>query len=130
MIKKSTLVVHLLQIGTNYIQTTDEFVRRRVNIEPESVCVLSRHSRAVPDVVERLLPEFVGIFEVDKQFRGGLIDLIVPSEEPQEPKGARLQSLGRCARPPHGRQKGIITVLQSGRSLGRVETGERAISIS
>lgn len=68
MIKRNTLVVHLLQIGTNHIQTTDEFGRRRVDVEPELVCVLSRHSRTVPSVVKSHLPEFVGLFEVATEF--------------------------------------------------------------
>lgn len=128
--QKITHVVHLLQRGSNHIQTTDEFGRRRVDVEPELVCVLCRHSRTVPSVVQSHLPEFIGLFEVTREFRRGLIDLVVPGKKPQEPKGTCLQSLGRCARPRHGPQKGKVTVLQDSRFLRRVETEGSASSIS
>lgn len=59
---------------------------------------------------------------MDKKVGGRLVDLIVPCEEPKEPKCAGLKTVCRGTRLPHGGQQGVVILDQLCRLLRGIET--------
>ena len=72
-----------------------------IHIEPPFVGVIVRYAQRISAEVKRFLPELVGIVDVDEELGSGLVYLIVPGEEPQEPESACFESFIACPRPPH-----------------------------